>query len=183
MKKLNALFVGVAAVALMFGTASFKKEGCTDADALNYDEEAKKDDGSCVLEFVADDATFSGWSSWTKGVEHTGADPSLGGAHAGNDSNSVRTVYWKSSAAAVNGEYPLGTVILKQTVLGDGSKVFTGMAKRGNGYDSDGNDWEYFMLNADGTIADDGASRGADLFSGMCKSCHNFASTDFVFTD
>lgn len=38
------------ALSLMMGTlaTSCKKEGCTDPTALNYDEDAKKDDGSCT---------------------------------------------------------------------------------------------------------------------------------------
>jgi hypothetical protein len=39
-------------VALAFGAAvsSCNNEGCTDKDAMNYDEKAKKDDGSCEYE-------------------------------------------------------------------------------------------------------------------------------------
>ncbi|MBL7899347.1 MAG: hypothetical protein JNJ99_12490 [Crocinitomicaceae bacterium] len=41
-------------------TLSCKKEGCTDATATNYNEEAKKDDGSCIYpvdELLVDDFT------------------------------------------------------------------------------------------------------------------------------
>ena len=33
----------------LLSIVSCKKEGCTDADATNYDEKAKKDDGSCIM--------------------------------------------------------------------------------------------------------------------------------------
>ena len=39
------LFLGIG---LLF--TSCKKEGCTDADAQNYNSEAKKDDGTCTFE-------------------------------------------------------------------------------------------------------------------------------------
>jgi len=183
MKLFRFTMVGPVALLMVLGTTSCNKEGCTNENALNYDSEAKKDDGSCELEYIADDQTFANWSSWTQGAQHTGADPSLGGAHGGNDSSAVRTVYWKESQTPVDGIYPLGTVIIKQTELSDGSTVLTGMVKRGDKYDASGGDWDYFMLNSDGTIADDGAARGSDLMNGMCKSCHAFADTDFIFTD
>ena len=39
--------VMIMAASLALGTTSCKK-GCTDPSALNYDESAKKDDGSCI---------------------------------------------------------------------------------------------------------------------------------------
>lgn len=36
--------------ALLVASTSCKKEGCTNPDATNYDEKAKKDDGSCIVE-------------------------------------------------------------------------------------------------------------------------------------
>ena len=54
---LLALSLSVAAVF----TTSCKKKGCTDPDAINYSEEAEKDDGSCSYEgamvFYYDEAT------------------------------------------------------------------------------------------------------------------------------
>ena len=41
----SALVLAVAALAL--GTTSCKKKGCTDETATNFDEKAKKDDGTC----------------------------------------------------------------------------------------------------------------------------------------
>jgi hypothetical protein len=43
--KTTAIVLAVTGIA--FGTTSCKKEGCTDTNATNYDEKAKKDNGSC----------------------------------------------------------------------------------------------------------------------------------------
>jgi len=55
MKKVNKMKFGVAvlAAALMVGTVSCKKEGCTDTTAINYSDSAQKDDGSCEYEVAA----------------------------------------------------------------------------------------------------------------------------------
>ena len=54
------LLVVALSVATVF-TTSCKKKGCTDPEALNYSEEAEKDDGSCSYEgamvFYYDEAT------------------------------------------------------------------------------------------------------------------------------
>ncbi len=43
----------IMAASLALGTTSCKK-GCTDPTATNYDEKAKKDDGTCIIETVDD---------------------------------------------------------------------------------------------------------------------------------
>lgn len=40
----------VLAATLTVGTVSCNRKGCTDPTATNYDEKAKKDDGSCIIE-------------------------------------------------------------------------------------------------------------------------------------
>jgi hypothetical protein len=52
----TALLIGGAAIAV----TSCKKEGCTDPNATNYSEEAKKDDGSCVYPTDASTVSVSG---------------------------------------------------------------------------------------------------------------------------
>lgn len=49
MKNTKIIIAGILGLSLALGTTSCKKKGCTDANATNYDANAKKDDGSCVL--------------------------------------------------------------------------------------------------------------------------------------
>jgi hypothetical protein len=138
-----------------------------------------------VYEFIADDNTFSGFASWTLVDTRNGADPALGGmAHGGNDSSVTRKIYIKENVTMSNGQYPRGTVVVKQSTKPDGSmNEITAMVKRGNSFDKDHNDWEYFMLMPDGKIADSGKMRGSELMSGMCRMCHKGAKDkDYLFT-
>lgn len=55
----NISKIGLATlVALTISATSCKKEGCTDPNATNYDEKAKKDDGSCTLPVVEEDESL-----------------------------------------------------------------------------------------------------------------------------
>lgn len=76
------------------------------------------------------------------------------------------------------GVYPVGTVILKQK-LGDAAgkkaEFFTGMVKRGKGYDREAGDWEFFVMNSEATVA------RVPLNVQSCVECHApFRATDFV---
>ena len=50
------IWIGLASSVMVFSCN--KKEGCTDPEATNYDEEAKKDDGSCVYHIHDEDTTY-----------------------------------------------------------------------------------------------------------------------------
>jgi len=146
-----------------------------------------KDDENENPEFIADDSSFSNFMNWTLESENQGPDPSLGIAHAGNDETVTRSVYFKDGQDPISGEYPVGTIILKHSTNPDQTvNEFTAMVKRGNDFNPDGGDWEWFMLNPDGSIATDPSSnmkmRGANLMDGMCLSCHSAGSTDYTFT-
>ncbi|MGC9352814.1 MAG: hypothetical protein ACP5D9_03190 [Mariniphaga sp.] len=146
-----------------------------------------KDDENENPEFIADDSSFSDFMNWTLEAENQGPDPALGPAHAGNDETVTRRVYFKDGQDPVGGEYPVGTIIVKHSGNLDQSvNEFTAMVKRGNDFNPDGGDWEWFMLNADGSIATDSESgmkmRGANLMNGMCVSCHSAGSVDYTFT-
>ena len=146
----------------------------------------KKDEDTSD-EFIASDETFSNFTGWTVGGEYTGADPALGPAHGGNDSTTTRTVYFKNNVVPTAGVYPTGAVIVKHSHNTNGQvNEHTAMVKRGNNFNPSGNDWEYFVLTELGNIAEDGEGnilRGANLMNGMCLSCHEKASTDYIFTN
>jgi hypothetical protein len=139
-------------------------------------------------EFIADDNTFKDFMSWTLVKTIQGKDPALeaSGAHAGNDSTVTRKVYVKNNQDRVNGVFPVGTILVKHSNNPAGTvNEFTGMVKRGNNFNPSGNDWEWFMLMPDGTIAsqDGMKTRGADLMGGMCVGCHSSnKSKDYVFS-
>ncbi|MDX2360222.1 MAG: hypothetical protein QNK23_05420 [Crocinitomicaceae bacterium] len=57
---------GLLVLTAMF-LSSCNKEGCTDAGALNYNSEAKVDDGSCTYQTFTTDVNFwlsTGWSTY-----------------------------------------------------------------------------------------------------------------------
>ncbi len=138
-------------------------------------------------EFIADDNTFANFASWSLDVERQGMDPSLGAAHGGNDSTTVRKIYFKDGVKRSGDEYAVGSTILKYSYNSNGQvNMRTGMVKRGNNFDAEHNNWEYFVLMPDGKIASDANGnkmRGANLLNGMCVGCHSGASgKDYIFT-
>lgn len=149
-------------------------------------QSCEKDD--TLTEYIADDNSFSDFASWSLDAEKMGIDPSLGTAHGGNNENTIRNIYFQDAVSPENGAYPIGALIAKRSYNPDGSlDMITAMAKRGNDFDPDHGDWEYFVLNADGSIASDADGNtmrgaGANLLNGMCLGCHQNASTDYIFT-
>lgn len=137
-------------------------------------------------EFIADDNTFAGFSSWTLEATNTGLDPSLGTAHGSTDTT-IRKVYIKDGKSRVDGKYPVGTLIVKHSQNLSGSFTqYAAMAKRGNNYNVSGGDWEFFLLSSDGKVLRDTAGvqrRGFNLSNGACINCHvGAAGKDFVFS-
>jgi hypothetical protein len=154
----------------------------------------KKDDTTVEdpqpSEYIATNDSFKGFASWTLGAENLGVDPSLGAAHAGNDSTVTRSIYFKDNAKPVNGKYPVGAIVVKHSHNPAGTvAMYTAMVKRGNNFDAANSDWEYFMLAGDGQIAknEDGMEMrgdGATMMNGMCLGCHtNASSKDYIFTN
>lgn len=153
--------------------------------------QACKEDGKNTdptpSEFVADDNTFSKYMSFPVGGTFFGANPALGGmAHGGNDSSVTRIVHYLNNQDRVNGKFPLGTVIVKRATSPAGMNETTAMVKRGNNFNPNVGDWEFFMLSPLGGIAKDSTGmpmRGANLIGGMCGGCHSAAaSKDFIFS-
>jgi len=136
-------------------------------------------------EYVANDASFSNWMSWTLVATISEPGVALGEmAHGGQDPTFTRKVYIKDNATAVNGKYPVGTIVVKHSQNeANTTNEYTAMVKRGNGFNPSNNDWEWFMIDTEGKIADGGAARGANLMNGMCGGCHTGATAkDFVFS-
>ncbi|MDI1356311.1 MAG: cytochrome P460 family protein [bacterium] len=142
---------------------------------------------TATQEFIADSTSFLSYTTWTVQSVKTGPSPSLGTAHAGNDSTVTRMVHFKDGQNPVSGKYPVGTIIVKRSTNPANTVSETvAMVKRGNNFNSSIGDWEFFMLMPDGKIAKDAGGqpmRGASLMSGMCGGCHNAASSkDFIFS-
>ncbi|MBE2187874.1 MAG: cytochrome P460 family protein [Desulfobulbaceae bacterium] len=146
------------------------------------------DDDKSPTDFNAKDSDFQNFRTWTLVAEKKGADPALGMAHGGNDENVKRKIYIKQNVSVgSNGEYPIGTIIVKEALKGDGSTLaITAMTKRVKSFNTDHKGWEWFMLADNGAVAKDangGDMRGANLMDGMCNGCHASASSkDYVFT-
>lgn len=137
-------------------------------------------------QFVATDASFANYSTWTK-VDGPikGRDPAgaIGTAHAADDTTVVRNIYINNATATrgANGEFANGTVLVKDLRKADGTLLMiTAMAKRGGDFNKSHKGWEWFLLDpASGKIA----SRADTLMGGMCNGCHaGAASKDYVFT-
>jgi hypothetical protein len=85
MKQPRLLLILVAAAGVM-ATTSCKKTGCTDPNAINYNAEAKKDDGSCItvsesrkVTFFEYTATWCGpCGSWGSDAFHETIDDNAG---------------------------------------------------------------------------------------------------------
>lgn len=139
-------------------------------------------------EFIADNSTFSENASWSLDKTFNGPDPLLGAtAHANNDEKIIREVRFKNGQNPLNLKYPVGTLIVKHSYNPDGTvNEYTAMAKRGNNFNPNGGDWEFFVLTSSGSIATDENGmpmRGATLMNGMCLGCHSAASSkDYVFS-
>ncbi|MBK6643000.1 MAG: hypothetical protein KBH11_07950 [Bacteroidia bacterium] len=139
-------------------------------------------------EFIATSTTFQDFETWSLDAINVGPSPSLGSGHAGNDSTVTRNVYFNNGQDRVNGTYPIGTIIAKRSTNPAGTvDEIVGMAKRGNGFNTAAGNWEWFMLNVNGTIAVDSTGTemrgGANFMGGSCNSCHAGASAnDFTFS-
>ena len=146
-------------------------------------------------EFVARNSDFEGWRNWTivKKTTDTALLANSGGAHLSRVPNSQRWVYIKDNASkATNGEYPVGTLIVKEYRKTSGDTIntfYVAMAKRGKNFNPGFGNWEWFHIDpitlkirlAGGGV--NAEYRGATLFTNTCNNCHIAAkSKDFVFS-
>ena len=137
-------------------------------------------------EFVASNADFAGYASWTKVAGPlSGPDPAgllSGGAHEGSNPIVSRTVYVNNGGAVRgNGQFPNGTIFVKTLTDSAGNvPMITAMAKRGGSFNTSHKGWEWFLLDpATGSVT----ARSDTLMGGMCNGCHTASSLgDYVFT-
>ncbi len=141
--------------------------------------------GDTPTEFVASLEDFGGYGAWPLVTEpRRGPDPSgrLGiGSHGWTDSELVRTIRVKQPTAYPDssGNYPVGTIFLKELTRQGRVESVVAMAKRGNGYNPAGRGWEFFIIE-NGAIT----SRGDTVDRLRCFHCHGHAAagSDLIFS-
>ena len=142
---------------------------------------------------------FKSYANWTLVEEIRGEDPAgvIGDKH-GNGANLFRRIYKKQLTPKVNGQYPIGTMFLKELrnakednkTIGDLAGAITVMVKRDSDFDGEesAHNWEYFMVDVNlSTILKQGDS--TDEATKGCFSCHTLAQSiapkkeanDFIF--
>jgi len=97
------------------------------------------------------------------------------------DSTITRTIYINNNASrGSDGQFPVGTILVKAHTKAGAMIGGTAMAKRGGDFNPGAKGWEWFVLNSSGGIMVRG---GAEVMDGACNNCHGGASTtDYVFT-
>ncbi len=174
--------------------------GCIDSLALNFNQAATTDDGSCVFivsttqedidKSVNPLALFDTGPVFSASIGHNGQMPDQG-----------NQTTFRSSFTSLNGpNLPIktGTIFTKKTYLNkegvsDTLQAFFGMIKREPGYWPDGGDFEYWMSMYNKSMVDtlkipmgmlppmvDDMMRGKIM---MCAGCHADPGTkgDFIF--
>lgn len=114
----HILFLTLGSIAL----TGCKKEGCTDSTALNYNEEAKKDDGSCAYFVLNVPATYA----FTDGTNST---VSYGGQTERLNQMTEMTTYMKSGTSSVLSYTELTEMFANTGGNGGGNFSFTSTKK------------------------------------------------------
>ncbi|MDX1651125.1 MAG: DUF4856 domain-containing protein [Brumimicrobium sp.] len=118
--KAKSLILMFAASAVLWGC---KKEGCTDPEATNYNEDAKKDDGSCIYETVDNSYTIPATYNFTDGngnstVSYSGQTDRL-------DQLSEMVVLMKTGTSTVLNAQDLKDMFANANGNGNGNFTFT----------------------------------------------------------
>jgi hypothetical protein len=120
----------IAKFAALAFVSAFTFQSCNNDDD---EDEVTPTPPQSSEEFIANDSTFVNYMSWSLDATAQGPDPAIGNVHGGNDSTVVRNVYFKDGQDPQNGEYPIGTIIVKRSTSSDSSiNEVTAMVKRGN---------------------------------------------------
>lgn len=132
--------------------------------------------------FFASVKDVAGYKTWEVADYTIGkSNPALGTAHMASDNAFSRRIFRGPSAKIAGGEYPDGSIIVKETFTWEnGAKKFPAeggifaMVKRGKTFNPNGGGWEWLELSPDGsTIV---ARGGEDMMIGMCNGCHALAA-------
>ncbi len=136
-----------------------------------------------ILEDGGEWEYFEDGTTWELKDSQVGPDPLLGEAHGIND-DLIRDVYlWQPGAMYADGQFPIGTTILKEVYqmdgddkvyVNDGAGAWTAMVKRGGDFNPGHGSWEWFMINP----LTEEVMRGGDLMGDMCNTCHAEAGGD-----
>lgn len=169
----------VVCAALVLGS------GCTYRTSLDGGTHDAGEGGAEPGEFVATEADFAAYASWTQTLEPSvgpGALQSLiESAHMAANATVTRRAFGNARALerSAGAEYRVGAIFVKELRGSDGAVLaMAAMVKRGGGFNPMNRGWEWFMLRADGSIANRGAVLDPD-----CNSCHIRAmSGDYTFT-
>jgi len=130
MKKVTMILALVAFTAATFTTfTGCKKKGCIDANADNYNDKAKKDDGTCTYPTI--NKTSAGNSGDIKGGGGTASD-------TWTFTNNNTTAGWDMSIDATSGSFRMvlkdaaGTTVLDKTLTaGSGAQDADGTSSSG----------------------------------------------------
>ena len=156
------------------------------ATALGCGTSKSDDLGGDAGSYLAFASNFVGYRSWSHAVA------TADGAPSGVHTNGPMTVYWNKTPPHGSVEFPVGTIIVKETDPGVTPAQIFAMVKRGGGYNSSGaHDWEWFELQApdDDTVLilwrgvgpPNGETYGGDPTT--CNNCHSqAAANDFVWS-
>ena len=154
--------------------------------------------------FVAFASDFNGFHSWPSAVampspnlppvDAGGIGPD-GGATDGGVHPVPETEYWKLPSTPTGNEFPIGTIIVKETNEVDPTaRQLFALVKRGGDFNPTGAvNWEWFELK---NVADGSAviswhgygppSGSADIYGGnpaVCNTCHEkAAANDYVWS-
>jgi len=209
-KKLSIITLTFGLLFSFLGCEKEEKEGCTRSTALNYDKDAKKDNGSCV-DFINLDQSLLDITNVSHLEPHTGilVTNQDGGPvdtfktiHGGTNTsdvydanNSVRYIY---ASIDLKTETPKpGDIVLKKTYKKDpntGKADFnqlrgvTVLHKQSKGYWANGGDWEYIVIDK-ATITDKNPNGILPPVSNtemrgkinMCIGCHKSGGADYLF--
>jgi len=114
--------IGYLILATTFITASCNKKGCTDSEALNYNEKSKKDDGTCTYFVLEVPATYSFTDGTNNTVSYSGQTERL-------DQMTEMTTYMKTGTTSVISYSVLTDMFSNTGGNGNGNFSFTSAKK------------------------------------------------------